>query len=44
MTVVPLDQSFRAFDVAWSDSVTEAGVYDWTVELEEGIKFTIMLK
>jgi hypothetical protein len=44
MTVIPLDQSFQAFDVTWSDEVNTAGEFKWTVGLEAGMRFTVMLK
>lgn len=41
-TVVPLDQSFKPFDVALKEDATSMS--DWTLNITSGSRFTIMMK
>jgi len=41
-TVIPLDQSFRPYDVPLEDGVRSMS--DWTLNMTAGARFTIMMK
>lgn len=43
VSIVPLDQSFRTFSVRMNDN-SNAGSINWVVNLQAGIKFTVMFK
>lgn len=43
VSIVPLDQSFRAFSVSMDDD-SRTGSINWVVTLQAGIKFTLMFK
>jgi hypothetical protein len=43
-TILPLDQSFTAFDVDVNAQEEVAGIWNWTVALAESMRFSIMLK
>lgn len=43
VSIVPLDQSFRAFSVRMDDA-SSLGSINWVVNLQAGIKFTLMFK
>lgn len=43
VSIVPLDQSFRTFSVRMNDR-TNSGSINWVVNLQAGIKFTVMFK
>lgn len=43
-TVMPLDQSFTAFDVDIDPEEESKGIWNWVVGMTQGMKFTIMFK